>query len=271
MSQVNELEKKLKEPVRRSDLSFNITNVDKTNRKVQVKSQIKSQALMNRLDDLFGIDGWKDRYAVLYNCVTCKLSIKLGDNWITKENSAPLVNAESLNEAFTDALRQAAVRFGLGRYLLDLPNIYVDIMENKPENSKHEVHFFQSGELSGWWEEPDYPSKDASENSSVVTDVKKSDFSEFSLTEKLEYLISKQIITEKKHSGYLAKLEDKKTGPGLLRYFEMQFNLLHGLSELVKRNKISSDQRATIYKRVMSSKMNGFKAIENEIKHLEAA
>ncbi len=270
MSQIIELEKKLKEAVSIPDISFCITKVDKSNRKARVNAQIKSEAILNRLDAIFGIDGWRDSYVVSYNCVICKLSLNLGDSWNTKESAAPFMHSASLNEAFTDALRQAAIRFGLGRYLLSQSGIYVEIFESRPTNHKNELHSFQSDELSGWWEEPDF----ASLTNSAKDDGSKSqstqpDFGKLSLSQKLEYLFKQKIISKKKYDNYSIKINDKTTAPGLLRYFEKQFNLLQKLDRAGA--KISVDLRATTYKRIMASKMAELTLIESELKVLEAA
>jgi len=176
MKQANELAKTLKEPIPLFDLAFSIANVDG---KFQVMVDIRSQALLNRFEELLGID-------------------------------------DCLEEPDLTALVEEKV--------------------DTPESQFTEL-----------------------------------DYSELTLQQKLEYLISKQIITEKKYTGYKAKLEDNSTGPGLLKYFGKQFDLLHNLHELAKQNKISDDTRATIYKRIMSSKMKDFSVIDNELKNLEAA
>ena len=269
--EINEIEKKLKEPVPRSDIGFRIAKVDRNTRKALALPYLSSRALMDRLDDVFGIDGWFDEYEVLKNGVTCKLSIKLNGEFITKENAAQFTNIESLNESFSDALSQTAVKFGIGRYLNNLSDIYVDILESNPENHKNEVHLFQSDELSGWWEEPDLASLTMKDGKASESQSPQPDYSELTLPQKLEHLLNVQIITVKKHADYLKKLDDKTTGSGLLKYFEKQFDLLYNLQKLAKRNKISPDQRANIYKRIMSSKMADFTLIDNEFKVLEAA
>ena len=269
--EINEIEKKLKEPFERKDVEFRIAKVDKTTRKALALPYLSSRALLDRLDDLFGIDGWKDSYTVLNNSITCKLSIKLGDDWITKENAASFANTESPNEAFSDALSQAAVKFGLGRDLDNLPDVYVDILESKPENPKKKVHFYHSDEFTGWWEEPDLASLTMKDGKTSESQSPQPDYSELSLPQKLDYLLKLGIIRKKKYDNYFKKINDKTTAPGLLRYFEKQFDLLQRLYVLTGRNKMSDDTRATIYKRIMASKMTGFTLIDNELKELEVA
>jgi hypothetical protein len=56
-----------------------------------------------------------------------------------------------------------------------------------------------------------------------------------------------------------------------LSYFNKQFELLYSLYCLAKNNKVSAATKASIYKRIMSSRLQEFIAIENKMKELEAA
>ena len=265
MTKMKEIEAKMRATFPRSDLGYKIAKVDKTNRKAKVQPKINPKALMNRFDELFGIDGWKVCYVVTGNIVVCKLSVRIEDDWSSKDGVA------QFTESHDEALANAAVKFGIGRQLLDQPDIFVDIKEKKPENSTNEVHYYHSDEISGWWEEPDNPTKESSENPTVISNEKEPDYSKLTLQKKLDYLLSKQIITKKKFDNYFKKINDQTTAAGLLRYFERQFDLLYKLFALAGLNKMSDDTRATIYKRIMSSKMADFTVIDNELKTLEAA
>jgi len=60
----------------------------------------------------------------------CRLRIKLGDRWISKTDvgspsEQPDVG-DRLKAAFSDALKRAAVKFGIGRYLYRLSAQWVD-------------------------------------------------------------------------------------------------------------------------------------------------
>ena len=97
------------------------------------------------------------------------------------------------------------------------------------------------------------------------------EYSSLTLQQKLDHLLTQGIIRKKKYDNYFTKVSDPTTGPGLLKFFERQFDLLHRLYLLAKLNKLSDDTRATIYKRIMSSKMKDFSLIDNELKTMEAA
>src|SRR5262249_13820499 len=62
--------------------------------------------------------------------VMCRLRLKFGDQWITKTDvGSPSEQPDSgdrLKAAVSDALKRAAVKFGIGRYLYRLSASWVD-------------------------------------------------------------------------------------------------------------------------------------------------
>jgi len=282
MSQVNEIEKKLKEPFQRSDIGFRIVKVNKNNRKALALAYITSRAVMDRLDEVFGCEKWSDEYQVLEIGVTCKLSVKLNGEFITKEDAAPFTSIEALKGSFSDALKRAAVKFGIGRYLYSLPDIYVELLENKPEDEIGRIHLYHSNELSGWWVEPSLPgwaliSKDKvpvpgkqkkilKQNKTVQPEIP-----HVKLLRQLDNLLQCGVVPKQKFDECRQKIVAPDTVPGLFRYFEKQFNLLEVLHVLSGRNVMSDEKKLKIYKKIMTSKLSGFTLIENELKALEAA
>ena len=78
---------------------------------------ITRTAVMNRLDKVVGFENWQDRYEFTENGVLCSLSIRIHGEWITKSDGAPPTQVESFKGAISDALKRAATKFGIGRYL----------------------------------------------------------------------------------------------------------------------------------------------------------
>ncbi len=92
---------------------------------------VDARCVEDRLDAVFGVDGWQDAYTVLpNNSVVCKLRVKVGSEWIEKSNvgsqSDQPDEGDRLKSAFSDALKRAAVKLGIGRYLYRLPQQWVD-------------------------------------------------------------------------------------------------------------------------------------------------
>src|SRR5215210_3241269 len=89
------------------------------------------RAIMDRLDNVLGVDNWQDDYQLLPdNSVMCRLRLKIGKKWITKMDvggpSEQPDGGDRLKAAFSDALKRAAVKFGIGRYLYRLPQQWAD-------------------------------------------------------------------------------------------------------------------------------------------------
>src|SRR5581483_5898395 len=83
------------------------------------------------LDDVVGVENWQDKYDFLPDgSVVCRLRLKLGGRWITKTDvGSPSEQPDSgdrVKAAVSDALKRAAVKFGIGRYLYRLPATWVD-------------------------------------------------------------------------------------------------------------------------------------------------
>ena len=120
MTQIQEIEVKLKEPFPSEDIEFRIAKVNKQNRKARALAYITSRAVMDRLDEVFGCEKWSDEYEVLENGVTCKLSVKLNGGFITKQDAAPFTQIEALKGAFSELFSLFIVKSSTGTHLKTL-------------------------------------------------------------------------------------------------------------------------------------------------------
>lgn len=101
------------------------------NNRCLAMAYIDARLIQDRLDEVVGPENWEDAYDLLPDgSVMCRLKIKLGDQWITKiDVGSPSEQPDSgdrLKAAVSDALKRAAVKFGIGRYLYRLPAQWVD-------------------------------------------------------------------------------------------------------------------------------------------------
>ncbi len=83
---------------------------------------VDARAVQDRLDKVLGVLGWQDSYQLMPDgSVVCRLSVKVGDEWVTKEDvGSPSEQPDAgdrLKAGFSDSLKRAAVKFGVGRYL----------------------------------------------------------------------------------------------------------------------------------------------------------
>ena len=109
---------------------------------------VDARVIQDRLDDVLGVVGWQDDYELVPDgSVVCKLSLFIGGEWITKVDvgspSEQPDGGDRLKAAFSDALKRAAVKFGLGRYLYRLPTQWADYDPQKRQ-------FVTTPQLPAW-------------------------------------------------------------------------------------------------------------------------
>jgi hypothetical protein len=105
---------------------------------------VDARAIQDRLDDVLGVAGWQDDYECLTDgSVVCRLRLRLGEEWVTKVDvggpSEQPDSGDRVKAAFSDALKRAAVKFGIGRYLYRLPSQWLDWDAQRRQFSKTPV------------------------------------------------------------------------------------------------------------------------------------
>lgn len=127
---------------------------------------LDARAVQKRLDDVFGIFGWKDEYVWKGDGkdggIVCRLSVKWGDEWVTKEDGAPATHIEAFKGGISDALKRAAARFGVGRYLYYVDSMFADATFTRPKGSraKAKAEGWREGKTDGkkfYWQTPKLP------------------------------------------------------------------------------------------------------------------
>jgi hypothetical protein len=91
---------------------------------------LDARDVMDRLDEVCGPQGWQSYFdETAKGRVICRLSIKIGDEWVTKSDGAGDTDVEGEKGGISDALKRAAVSWGIGRYLyrLDSPWVACDV------------------------------------------------------------------------------------------------------------------------------------------------
>lgn len=97
---------------------------------------IDARDVMDRLDAVCGPENWQDSYSETpKGRLICTLSIRIGDEWIYKSDGAGDTDVEGDKGAISDALKRAAVKWGVGRYLYDMPVTWAEC-ETYEKNGK---------------------------------------------------------------------------------------------------------------------------------------
>lgn len=86
---------------------------------------LDARDVMDRLDHAAGPENWQDAYQeTAKGRLICTLSVRVNGEWISKSDGAGNTDVEGDKGAISDALKRAAVKWGIGRYLYDLENVW---------------------------------------------------------------------------------------------------------------------------------------------------
>lgn len=110
----------------REAISWRAQSVTKDGTKAMALAYIDSRDVRRRLNDVLGHANWTNKFI---DCgdgkLACELSARVDGEWITKSDGAGSTDVEAEKGAFSSALKRAAVAFGVGEYLYDMPTIWV--------------------------------------------------------------------------------------------------------------------------------------------------
>lgn len=146
----------LSNPFRPQDIEWRAGQFTRDGSKVMLLAYITSRAVMDRLDAVVGPENWCASYEAspITGGLECRLSIRmLNGEWVTKTDAAEPTQIESVKGAYSDALKRAAVHWGVGRYLYNLDSSWVAVM---PKRSPGAVYVASKGN-SGYALPPTLP------------------------------------------------------------------------------------------------------------------
>lgn len=125
----------LQKPFAIEDIEFRVGSTSADKSKGIALAYLTNRAIMKRLDDIFGPFGWKNEYREWKgNSQLCGISIKYEGEWITKWDGADDSATEAIKGGLSDAMKRAAVQWGIGRYLYQLDQMWVPL---KPQGRSH--------------------------------------------------------------------------------------------------------------------------------------
>src|SRR5439155_15196682 len=133
-TEVETLTKALSAPFELTEVKFKPAVV--SGNRAMALAYVDARVIQDRLDDVLGVEGWSDDYECLADgSVVCRLRLRLGEEWLTKVDvggpSEQPDGGDRMKAAFSDALKRAGVKFGVGRYLYRLPAQWVDYDPHK--------------------------------------------------------------------------------------------------------------------------------------------
>lgn len=108
------------------DIHWRAQTVTKDGTKAMALAYLDARDVMDRLDQICGAENWQDSYTETQSGrVICTISIRIDGEWIAKADGAGSTAMEGEKGGMSDAFKRAAVKWGVGRYLYDMPAPWV--------------------------------------------------------------------------------------------------------------------------------------------------
>lgn len=120
---------KLKAPIPYDRIKWRIGSTTSDKKRGLALAYIDARVVQDRLDEAAGPENWQSELTELPSGVCiCRLGIRIDDKgWIWKSDGAGKTDVEGDKGACSDALKRAAVSWGIGRELYDLKSSWVEI------------------------------------------------------------------------------------------------------------------------------------------------
>lgn len=127
---------KLSEPLPVEDLEFRVGARTRDKKKGQVLTYVTSRAVADRLDEGIGPGRWSSSFEILQSGdhVVAKVRLDLsfpGGRRAWHEDIGTGEGPEAYKGAVSDGLKRCCSRLGIGRYLYDLPNNWVELKNER--------------------------------------------------------------------------------------------------------------------------------------------
>lgn len=127
MTQESTLDR-LRDPFAPEDIEWRVQQAGEKNGKpwARVLAYVTNRAIQDRLDEVVGPESWQNTFREGPDGgVVCGLSVRISRTdgtaeWVTKWDGAENTDVEPIKGGLSNAMKRAAVQWGIGRYLYDL-------------------------------------------------------------------------------------------------------------------------------------------------------
>jgi len=120
---------RLRDYFKPNEIEFRIGATTADKKKGVAVPYVTNRAIQERLDDVCGAENWRNEFKPWKeNSQLCGISIKIDGEWVTKWDGAEDTHIEPIKGGLSGAMKRAAVQWGIGRYLYDIDDMWVDIV-----------------------------------------------------------------------------------------------------------------------------------------------
>lgn len=156
----------LAEPFAADDIEWRVSRSWPKGDKIlcTVLAYITARAIMKRLDDVCGPENWKNTSQEIRELrpgtfsVQVGISIKVGEDWITKYDVSEPTNIEPAKGGFSGAMKRAGAMWGIGRYLYLLEEEFAVTSYDKSKGWNYARLSDKHGGTEFYWAPPKLPS-----------------------------------------------------------------------------------------------------------------
>lgn len=127
---MKELQEKLQKPLPIESVDFRVQSVNKGGY-ATILAYKDARADMQRLDEVFGIFGWKREHS--RDNANCTVSVWDNEKqqWVSKEDTGTESMAEAKKGLASDSFKRACFNLGIGRELYDYPIIQIKLTDKE--------------------------------------------------------------------------------------------------------------------------------------------
>lgn len=157
---------KLSEPFPADDIEWRVSRsgVGGKGTFCMVLAYITARAIQQRLDDVCGPGNWRVEEPLMLEingktAFAVGISIRVGDEWVTKWDVSDPTNIEPAKGGFSGAMKRAGAQWGIGRYLYHLDETFAEVSEHQnrgwnyaklPEKHGGGAYYWKAPNLPGW-------------------------------------------------------------------------------------------------------------------------
>ena len=134
------MEIKLNTPLTINEIDFRVQSVNKGGY-ATILAYKDARVDMNRLDAVYGVDGWQKKYDLIDGKLFCSVGVyseKL-KQWIWKQDVGTESNTEKEKGQASDAFKRACFNLGIGRELYDYPLIQIQLTDKEFDKATGKV------------------------------------------------------------------------------------------------------------------------------------
>lgn len=200
--------KLLAAPFPKQSVHWRAQFLSRSGEKALALAYLDARDVQDRLDLVCGPENWQSRYVETpRGRIICEIGLRIGDQWVWKSDGAGETQLEAEKGGISDALKRAAVNWGIGRYLyrIGAPWVPCDTYEGQGGKKR-----FRKWTENPWDHVKGAPPAPEDQARELYTTLRDSDDVEPLLSENSELLSSIEILVPSVHEHLQKLIEERK-------------------------------------------------------------